>query len=460
MIKRALIGGTAVTVLMAAVLTAAAEEFPLKFETIPAKDVLEFPGGSGTYGMLTLAKPGKIRKEPKAVSSRPLYGECRELPSGPAFVFRLDESKGTGKGYDCLIVDMNQNGDLTDEAVVHPVSLPGQPRMLPASMEEALFGPIPAPAGTLIAGGLPIYYAHLNLYNRQILRAAPENQNLFIGRLQFKAGWFLDTTVRMGGINCKVGVFDGDSNPRLGDPWQPQTYRMAGEAETWYFQSGDSFLVDANGSGKFEMDPFGSEFCPFGPILYFGPTPYQASLAADNTALRIEPWNGDLAEVDLKPQGKQVRSLTLARERPNGRWELIQPGVAEGRIKVPPGNYRLYECTLLGAGALARDQLKLSANDRTPRKPFSFAAGKPNILACGAPLEVKVTAQKTGRNMMGPYNAGDVMLSIGSSVVGAEGEIYSTFLKGEHFDARPPRPTFSVLDAHGNRLAGGNLEYG
>jgi len=443
---------------MAAALTASAEEFPLKFETIPAQDVLEFPGGSGTYGMLALGKPGKIKNEPKAKSRRPLYGECRQMPSGPAFVFRLDESKGTGKGYDRLIVDMNQNGDLTDDAVVEPVA--GRPREFASSREEALFGPISAPAGKLIAGGRPIYYAHLNLFNRQMLESAPADRNFFIGQLQFKAGWYVDTTVEMNGLKRKVGVFDGDSNLRLGDPWQPQTYRMAGEGESWFFQTGDSFLVDANGSGKFEMDPFGSEFCPFGPVLYFGPTPYEASLAADNTALRIGPWKGDLAEVELQPHGQQVRSLTLARERPNGRWDLIQPGVAEGRIKVPPGNYRLYGCTLLGAGALARDHLKLSANDRTLKKPFSSAAGKHNTLACGAALEVKVTALKTDGGTPGSSNQGEVMLSINSSVLGAGGEVYSTFLKGERFDARPPRPTFTVLDAQGNRLGGGSLEYG
>jgi hypothetical protein len=208
------------------------------------------------------------------------------------------------------------------------------------------------------------------------------------------------------------------------------------------------------------MDPFASGSRPFGPVLYLGPTPCQVSLAADNTGLRIEPWKGDLAEVELQPQGKQVRNLTLARERPNGSWELIVPGVAEGRIKVPPGNYRLYGCTLLGTGALARDRLELSGNEQTPKQPFSFAAGRLNTLACGAPLEVKVTARKAGRNRLGMGEDGEVMLSINSTVVGAEGEVYSTFAKGERFDARPPRPTFRVLDAQGNRLASGNLEYG
>jgi hypothetical protein len=452
---------------MAAVLTAAAEDFPLKFETIPAQEVMEFPGGSGTFGMLTLDKPGRVRREPKAVSERPLYGLCRQMPSGPAFVCRLDESQGTGQGYDRLIVDMNDNGDLTDDAVAKPVALPDQPRVFSPGREQTLFGPIPAPEGKLIAGGRPVYYAQvLYLFSRQLLAGRP-GPNAIMGQLRFKAGWYLDTTVEMGGVKRRVGVFDGDNNLRLGDPWQPQDYQMErGGGRMWYFQPGDSFLVRANDSGKFETDPFESGYCPFGPVLYIGATPCQASLAADNTFLRVEPWKGDLAEVQLVPHGKQVSSLTLARERPNGRWELMQPVVAEGRIKVPPGTYRLYACTLLGSGAQGRDHIKLSANDRTLKSPFRFAAGNTNVMACGAPLRVKVNAEKTGpqgvtSRLLGLFSGGsESVLRISATVLGAEGETYSTFLKGERFDASPPRPTFSVLDARGNRLASGNLEYG
>src|ERR1035437_6542110 len=99
-------------VAVAVVVTVTAEDFPLTFRTIPAKEVMSFPGGSGTYGQLATAQPAKLRKEPKAKSRHPLYGVCRDLPTSSSFLFRLDESKGDGKGYDQLIVDMNQNGDL------------------------------------------------------------------------------------------------------------------------------------------------------------------------------------------------------------------------------------------------------------------------------------------------------------------------------------------------------------
>ena len=82
-------------VTVAAVFTASAEDFPLTFRTIPAQEVMSFPGGPGSFGQLRLAKPAKLKQEPKAMSRHPLYGECAGGASGAAFIFRLDESKGT-----------------------------------------------------------------------------------------------------------------------------------------------------------------------------------------------------------------------------------------------------------------------------------------------------------------------------------------------------------------------------
>ena len=67
---------------LAAVVAASAEDFPLTFHAIAAKDVVAFPGGYGTMAQLRLAKPAGLKTEPKAVSSHPLYGECRETPTG------------------------------------------------------------------------------------------------------------------------------------------------------------------------------------------------------------------------------------------------------------------------------------------------------------------------------------------------------------------------------------------
>ena len=147
--------------------TASGEDFPLTFRTIPAKDVMSFPGGSGTYGQVGQAKPAKLRKEPKAMSRHPLYGVCRDTPTGPAFLFRLDESKGDGKGYDQLIVDMNQNGDLSDDTVAQRVVLATDRRVV--SPAQMLFGPIQAPADKALAGGRRVYFARVYIFNEDLL---------------------------------------------------------------------------------------------------------------------------------------------------------------------------------------------------------------------------------------------------------------------------------------------------
>jgi hypothetical protein len=455
---------------VAAVATASAEDFPLTFRTIAPKDVMAFPGGYGAMGQLRLAKPAKLKKEPKAVSGHPLYGVCGEADGAAAFLFRLDESKGDGKGYDQLIVDMNQNGDLTDDVTAPLVVLPTDRKAPSQGVQQKLFGPIGAPAGKTIAGGHPIYFAHAYINDLSpFLRSGQNVENIYAGQLRLKAGWYVDTVVELKGLKRKVGVFDGDTSLRLGEASKPQTFRNAGEEENWYFGQGDSLLIDADDSGAFEQDQFDSECCPFGPLLYVGATPYKVALTPEGKSLQVEPWTGALAEVALQPHGEQVCRVTLAWEQPNKHWQLVRAGVADGKIQVPPGNYRLYRCELLGKGT-PRDQVMAAGYQRVTRKPSAFAAGKANTLRCGAPLEIKVTAEKRTPQPWELNSAdqskrptaldSEFVLSINANVWGVDGEVYSEYAKGEKFKAEPPKPTFTVMDNSGKKVASGNLEFG
>ena len=449
---------------MAAAATASGEDFPLTFRTIPAKDVMSFPGGFGSYGQLRLDKPSRLRREPKAMSRHPLYGECRDTSTGPAFLFRLDESKGDGKGYDRLIVDMNQNGDLTDDTVAQRTVLPTDRRTSPA--DKMLFGPVQAPAEKAVAGGRPVYFAQVYIFDRELLisgRAAP---TMMIGQLMLKAGWYLDTTVAINGLKQTVGVYDGDSNLRLGDVSRSLPITSRGE-RSWYFRGGDLLLVDADGSGTFDSDLFQSESCPFGPILYLGAKAYKVALAPDCKSLHVEPWTEALAEVALQPRGDQVCNVTLAWQQPGGQWQLIRPAVVDGKVTVPPGDYRLYATSLLGKGA-PRDQVMVSGLQRVPQTPVSMVAGKANTFNCGAPLDVKVTAAKSRGNALemfaedagGEKASSGYVLRINTTVAGAGGEVYSTFQRGDSSRSRPPKPSFTIVQTGGKTVANGNLEYG
>ena len=451
-------------VTVAAVIASSAEDFPLTFRTIPAQDVMSFPGNVGSYGQLRLAKPTGLKREPKAISQHPLYGECADSSGGGVFLFRLDEFGGDGKGYDRLIVDLNQNGDLTDDSVAQRWSSPTDRRAIGA--EQAMFGPLQVPADRLVAGGGPVYFAQAYLLNRPLGNSRRPVLELFLGQLTLKAGWYLDTTVRLGGVNYKVGVLDGNANAHLGDVSQVQTASNPAQ-KTWYFRPGDSLLVDANRSGKFADDVFQSATCPFGPILYLDSKACKVALTPGCKALRIEPWPEPLAELALQPRGDQVHDITLAWERSRGQWQLIRPTVAGGRVMVPPGNYRLYACNLLGKGPPGA-HVMVSGTQRNPQTPVSVGLGKANTLVCGAPLEIKVTAAKAAARTQGlsfwnTGNAaagGDTVVDINASVAGAAGEVYATFLAGDGFRSKPPKPTFSVVQAGGKTVATGNLEYG
>lgn len=460
MIRSILVSSLAVFAAIAAV---TAEEFPLVFKTIPPKDVTAFPGGYGAYAQLRLAKPDGLKKEPKAISQHPLYGRTSTGDSA-GFIIRLDESGGDGTGYDTVLADMNQNGDLTDEAAGQRVPLANDPKPAPGTL-RGLFGPYEAPADKSVAGGQPVYFAQVQVFNTQLMKNASSIPTMTYGYVRFKAGWYLEAQVALGAVRQKIGFYDADTNLRVDEIGKFRTSKSQDE-ENWYFTGGDSLLVDADNSGAFENDPFNREWCPASPIVYFGTAPHRIKLAADCKSVQVEAWKEALATVSLAPRGEQVQSVSLGWERAKDDWQLIRAEAAAGKIQVPPGNYRLYTVTLLGKGA-PREQIKVSAYQRVVHPPSAFRAGAQNTLKCGAPLDIKVAAERKtpaaweiSRLAPKRANDSDYVLGISANISGAGGEIYSTFGKGQKFVDDPPQPAFTVVDSGGKTVGLGNLEYG
>ena len=72
----------------------------------------------------------EVKAYPKLKSSRPLYGAVDfskwlvEPDKATAYFFVVDESQGTGKGYDRLYFDLNHDGDLTNDPPASPLPAP------------------------------------------------------------------------------------------------------------------------------------------------------------------------------------------------------------------------------------------------------------------------------------------------------------------------------------------------
>jgi hypothetical protein len=465
--KRIIICSLAAGVALA---TASAKEFPLEFKSLKTEEVMKFPGGAGMYGLVRAQKPANLDKEPKAASDNPLYGQLGEATTN-RFLFRLDESKGTGKGYDRLIVDLNQNRDLTDDPVVSLAPESVQPKVLSGSVQK-LFGPI-EPSAKTGEKARAAYYAEMYLYNLRALTnrtSLPSGAalSIYMGQLRLRAGYYLETTVAMDGVKQRIGIFDADTNLRLNDPMTPRIYE-SGTNKQWYFSGGDLFLQDVENSGSFESDPLGTGTSPFSSVLYLGPTPYKASLSADQKSLKVEPYDG-LATLSIKPKGSQVQSLSLAREAVPDQWELIKVNVANGKAKIPPGKYRLYQVNLAVKPGTA-DQLLVGGYQRYMKEPMVAEAGRTIELSCAAPLELKLTTSKdtSVSSAVVPAGSGltksDYTLRIAGQIVGQDGEVYSSFIKGRttgtmNVLGQPSPPTFKVLGPDGKEVASGNMEFG
>ena len=454
-------------VLMGIPLLTPAKDFPLEFKTLNAQEAMSFPG-SGAYGMLQTEKPAGVTREPPAVSQHPLY--CQLAVESNRLWFRFDESKGDGTGYDTVLVDMNQNGVLTAAPIVQGAGPAAQTSLRGAG--TATFGPIPVPDNRKLGAWRPVYFAQVFLFTPPANFGANRRGSI-IGQMRFKAGWYLETAVDLDGVSRKVGIMDGNCNFRLGDSDKPMVYKNGAETN-WYFQSGDYFLEDNNGSGKFENSMGDNDTAPFGPILYLGAKPYQAKLAADCQSLALEPWSGPLAILELAPHGEQVNNLQVAWEKAPGEWQLLQPGVENGKAAVPPGNYRLYTCQLKAKTGMG-DALILSGYKRTVGGTITATAGAPTLFNCGAPLEIKLTCapDATVNTITAPSSLLDRILGnssasqsslqqrVTASIFGAGGEMYSSFLcQGNGAPRQPPKPAFAVFSGDGKQVASENMEFG
>jgi hypothetical protein len=407
---------------------------------------------------LALTKPAALKAEPKAVSAHPAYGQARTGDTdSPSFLFRIDESKGDGKGYDRLVVDVNGNGDLSDDPVLAPLVLTGQPKY-PEGYELANFGPFQAPADKAIGGKRPTCYAQMIFYRKGLAAATTATATpatparTYVGSIRFYSGWYLETTVTVAGAKQKLGLVDGNVNFRLGDTGGVRTVRVAStNQENWYFTGGDNWLRDVDNSGKFENKPFGAEYQAFGSIMYVAGTPCRVAVKPDFKAVTVEPWPGPLGELALQPNGAQVRAVTLACEEPAGQWQLFHAPVVNGKVRVPPGKYRLYMCELAGTAA-DKQPLAAAGYQRQVTELVTVAANQTVTLTAGGPLTAKLTTATR------PTDKDTLILQ--AALIGAGGEAFSSFGAGKGLTAKPTPPTFALTTKDGKKIAAGNMEYG
>lgn len=364
----------------------------------------------------------RLSKLPRTRTAKPLFGAATlgraegPLPGGDTTLsFLLDESKGTGKGYDLLVIDRNNNETLADDPPVR-----GAHRRF-----AYVFGPL---ALLIPVDGQTRLY-HAAIETRPMPPGATGRGEYFLKALGYATG-----EVRFADRTHPVALVDFNGNGLYGDTFRSLEFKP----ETM----GDVLLVDSNHDGQFEQSGIISrEFLYCGRCVVVDGRFYELSVRPDGSALRAVPAKGPTVAIrsDYPRLG-----LMLA-----GRDGILGLESTNGAIRVPPGEYRVLYWNLEHPSDTGRWQVSggaMSATESAPKLLLTEQGGASFKLT--PPLVAKVSANRNG-----PPGAIDFSFSLATT----SGESISNVA----VDGRQPTaPTLRLLDEAGQEVANLTFHYG
>mgnify|MGYP001765755310 CR=1 FL=1 len=456
--------------LLICTVAALAADYPLQVKNMSLEEARACPGGYGAYGDLQKKMPG-VTKTPAAVSKHPLfarmqsYGPASEETSTAAkWILYFDESKGTGKGYDRMIVDVNANGDLTDDPVVQKATQEGRD----ANVDNALFGPVEVPASMAVGQWRPRFCVELYVYNREGLNIQGDGGRVFIGRIQARAGNYLETTVDLNGVKQRIAVVDGNCNFKLGESAQMLEANRGQGRQSYYLYGRDWFLRDFNNDGRFVRTLGDTEAEHFSALIDVGGQPFSTALSDDLKSLRLEPYAGSVGKVKVEAL---VTGFIVGWEKAEGQWEAVTPAIQNGFATLPAGKLRLCACSVGAKNPEGRWVRGESSDVGT--KTFNVAPGGESALELGPPFKLQITYTKGSnrgesggalgavRSLFGGSGGSSAtVLQMNVTTSGAAGEQYSSFIQEGVRTGTVPPPKFEIIDENSKVVGTGNFEYG
>ena len=104
----------------------------------------------GAYTQCAAEPDQNIKRYPVLKSDKPFYGSLQvgetttDVQTGNYYAFAVDESAGSGQGYDRLYLDLNLNGDLTDDELCQPMKDVPRKALMPigSGITQVCFAPV------------------------------------------------------------------------------------------------------------------------------------------------------------------------------------------------------------------------------------------------------------------------------------------------------------------------------
>jgi hypothetical protein len=311
---------------------AAAAEAGTGDETFKLREVSAFEYGQegflrGQTGECQDKPFAQVKAYPAFASQKPIYGSIhfywdrRQPDTAQIAYFAIDESQGTGKGYDRLYFDSNGDLDLRNDPVVQPQGNPPEKAQLNYSGTKAqvLFDFLAVSFDFGPAGMRPVQLMprlRISVY---------ENE-------EYKEMTFVRTRLQMGDIKMGAERYEA----RLGNDYTisgrldtPGTTLMLipkdqrGRREQWW--GADRLMAVHNVNGHF----------------------YTISASPAGDQLTVHPYRGELGTFEMGPGGRALKEMTIMGSL-DGEERAVAVGgeVADGSPKaarscqLPVGDYR------------------------------------------------------------------------------------------------------------------------
>jgi hypothetical protein len=300
----------------------------------------------------TQDKPfAEVKSYPAFASKKPVYGSVRfaadygQTNGGLLFYFAVDESKGTGKGYDRLYFDLNRDLDLRNDPVVMPQQHPHDRASLRYSdiKQQVIFDLLSINFDFGPAGSRPV-----KIMPRLLVSVSDKEE--------YKQVTFVRTRIYEGEI--KLG---GDRyQARLGDDYlirgrldHPGTALILSPKEgsgRIYWWGGDRLMAAHKAHGRF----------------------YTVSASPTGDQLTVCPYQGGMGTFTVGPGGRTMTNLSVQGSLEAKELAVPVGGDLDGgspkpaaRCELPVGDYLPTYITV----QFGRLRIEISQNYHSDGKP-------------------------------------------------------------------------------------------
>jgi len=315
--------------------------------------------GRGQRGQCRDIPDANVTAYPPFASAAPVYGSVRfgaetgRMDTGVRFCFALDESGGTGSGYDRLYFDRNRDLDLTDDGVLQQRKNPPRGALLQyASIrQEVCYESVGVPLSFGAQGERP-------------LEVMPR---LGVSKTGGKGVDFVTTKARRGRIkigSCEFDVLLGHNHMVPGwfdHPWTALHLIPRGERTrelSWW--GCDRLMAMHNIEG----------------------TLYRFSAASSGEKLTVRPYEGSLGTFEVGAGGRDLDTMRI-----QGSLLSKETAVAVGRMsyrsglvpaessRIPVGDYLLNHVT----ATYGRLRIRISENYHCDGRRMAVMGNRPRV---------------------------------------------------------------------------------